>query len=199
MSVLCLQGPCIDGKTVALREGQIFTVGYDDAIAFEPKYKNIILKTTDCDDRITIVKTYPNASSLKVFGYGGNDRVIVGDGSHPLDTLIFANLTIDGGLGTDKLKIHDEGSLVNKSVIMHYPTVIGVTGNSTTFSYHDFEDIHFLLGNANMDVDVDFVGQDASLTLSTQGKHSLKSMNCHHYKWIHDNLLYHVPRAQQII
>ena len=155
---------------VALREGEIFTVGYDDAFTFEPNYKNVIIKTSDCDDRITIAKTYPDASSLKVFGYGGNDRVIVGDGSHPLDTLIFANVTFDGGLGTDILKIHDEGSLVNKSVTMNYPTVTGVIGNGTIFSYHDFEDVRLLLGNANMDVDVVSVGQDASLTLSTQGK-----------------------------
>lgn len=161
------QGPCISGKTVALSEGRIFTFGYDEAIQLGPQYRDITLKTTDCDDQITVTRTYPDALSLEVFGYGGNDRIVLGDGSRPLDTLIFGNITFDGGVGSgDVLKIHDEGSLTNKSIAMQSSVLSGIRNG--TISYVGFESIYVHLGNADTEVNVVSAGQGASLTLTTQ-------------------------------
>lgn len=162
------QGPCLSGKTVDLSEGRIFTVGYEEAIQFGSQYSEVLLKMTDCDDEVVIAQTYPNASSIKVFGYSGDDKIVLGEGRTPIDKLFFANITVDGGYGKDALQIRDESSLVNKSVAVYSTALNGIIGNET-ISFTGIESIDLLLGDGNMQVDVLSTAQRTGLKVKTQG------------------------------
>jgi hypothetical protein len=124
---------------------------------------------TDCDDEVVIAQTYPNASSIKVFGYSGDDKIVLGEGRTPIDKLIFANITVDGGYGKDALQIRDESSLVNKSVAVYSTALNGIIGNET-ISFTGIESIGLLLGDGNMQVDVLSTAQRTGLKVKTQGK-----------------------------
>ena len=114
---------------MALNVGSIF-IGDDEIISFGAQYKDIIFAMSDCDDEIVIAKTYPDASSVEVLGYDGNDNILLGDESRPLDTIIFANIIIDGGRGNmDILKIRDQGSVISKPVAVRPTTLKGMFSN----------------------------------------------------------------------
>ena len=168
------QDLCTVGKTVSLGEG-IILIGNDDIVSFGTPYKDIVFVMSDCDDVITIFKTYSNALSVEVLGHGGDDKIVLGDSNRPLDTIIFANIIIDGGQGSrDVLTIHDEGSKESKAVAMHSMMLTGIHGSgSQTILYSGIESINLLLGSASTQVDISSTENDVSLTIITQGKHSL--------------------------
>ena len=78
------QGSCSSGNSVALSKGSIF-IGNHEIISFGESYKDIIFAMSDCDDEVVIAKTYQDASSVEVLAYDGDDRIILGDESRPLD------------------------------------------------------------------------------------------------------------------
>ena len=72
---------------------------------------------SDCDDEIVIAETYSDALSVEVLGYNGNDRIVLGDKNRPLETIIFANIILDGGEGSrDVLVVNDQGTTTAKPI-----------------------------------------------------------------------------------
>ena len=117
------QDSCTSGKSVTLHEGSII-IGGAEVVSLGTAFKDIIFAMTNCNDEVFIVKThaYTAASSIEVLGYGGNDRIEIGDGSLPLDD-VFGNIILDGGRGYDSLLIRDQGSSTSKSISVH-PTIM---------------------------------------------------------------------------
>lgn len=163
------QGSCKSGNEVALSEGSIF-IDEVKIVTFGTAFKDIIFAMSDCDDVITIAKTYTDTSSVEVLGYGGNDRIILGDSSRPIHNIIFANIIIDGGRGKrDVLRIQDQGSSKSKPVAVRPTTLTGIHGTgSETISYFGIENINLSLGSSAAQVNVYSTAKDLSLTLTTQ-------------------------------
>ena len=168
------QGSCASGKGVTLSEGSIFING-NEVVSVASVFKDIILLMTDCNDEVTIEKTYTDASSIEVIGYDGDDNIVIG-ALHPstpaLELEIFANVIIDGGAGSaDELIIRDVGSSASKSIGV-FPTMLTdiIGGTNGTISYFAVENIDMLLGTNDADVRVYFTPRDTSLSITTQGK-----------------------------
>jgi hypothetical protein len=168
------QGACTSGWTVALVGGRIF-IDAHEVIQFGPAYQDIVLIMSDCDDKVTIAQTYTDTASVEVIGNAGNDRVILGDMTDPLDTLIFANVIVDGGRGdSDLLRIYDDGSSTYKPIGVRPTVLYGIHGiENKTISYFAIENIHLSLGTAAALVNIYSTARFASFTLITQGKQVL--------------------------
>ena len=180
------QGSCESGKTASLNEGSIFINGIE-IVSFGSVFKDVIFLMTECNDEVSIVKTYTDASSIEVLGYGGDDDITVG-AVHPaapsLDLEIFANLIIDGGAGgADELIIRDLGSSASKSIGV-YPTMLTdiIGGTNGTISYFAVENIDMLLGTTDTDVRVYFTPRDTSLSITTQGEYKKMTCTCRQQK-----------------
>lgn len=157
------QHSCTIGKTVSLGEG-IILIGNDEIVSFGTPYKDIVFVMSDCDDVININKTYSNALSVEVLGHGGDDKIVLGDSNRPLDTIIFANIIIDGGGDTDLLMIHSQSYVQIRSTM-----ISGIQGSEgPIISYLD--DIDMSLGSSPAQVDVFSTAKEALFTLTTQGK-----------------------------
>ena len=159
------QDLCTVGKTVSLGEG-IILIGNDEIVSFGTPYKDIVFVMSDCDDVITIFKTYSNALSVEVLGHGGDDKIVLGDSNRPLDTIIFANIIIDGGGDTDLLMIHSQSYVQIRSTM-----ISGIQGSEgPIISYFNLDDIDMSLGSSPAQVDVFSTAKEALFTLTTQGK-----------------------------
>ena len=110
--------------------------------------------------------------------FDGNDRIVLGDSSRPLETLIFANIIVDGGKGNrDVLMIRDQGSSTSKPIAVRPTMLTGIHGSgSETISYFDIENINMALGKAAAQVNVYSTARDASITLTTQCKWHISSV-----------------------
>ena len=171
------QGPCTSGKTLALRDGDIFIAG-QEPLHVGTKYKRFIFEMTDCDDQVSIVKTYTDTSSVEVLGFNGDDRISLGDDSHPFHTLIFANIKVDGGHGSaDLLIIHDEASpsSTTKSIEVDSTKISGFYGNQTIL--YSSININMLVGAADAEVNVNSTAEHTSLELTTQDGNDLITVN----------------------
>ena len=95
---------------------------------------------------------------------------MLGDSNRPLDSIIFANIIIDGGEGDrDILAVNDQGSSVSKPIEVRATTVTGIHGsNGESIAYFDLETIDVALGTAPTEANVYSTSRDTSLTLSTQ-------------------------------
>ena len=93
-----------------------------------------------------------------------------GDKNRPLDTILFANIIIDGGEGShDILSVNDQGSKVSKEIEVRATTVTGIYGsNGEYISYFDLETIDVAFGPASTQANVYSTSKDTSLTLRTQ-------------------------------
>lgn len=165
------QGSCSSGHTVALNKNQVVING-NPIVTFGTPYKDIILAMSNCNDQVTITKTYSDTSSIEIIGYDGNDNIVIGDSSEPMDTNIIGNIIIDGGGGSDTVTIHDESSVTSKPDVAVRPTAIsGIHANSAhSIAYFDVENIDLSLGTVAANVNVYSTSQDAALTLTTGGK-----------------------------
>jgi hypothetical protein len=166
------QGSCTNGQQVTLFEGSVF-IDKHEIISFGKSYKDIVFRMTDCNDMVTVAKTYRDTASVEVLGFGGDDTIVLGDSSNPLDTLLFANIIVDGGRGRrDVLRIQDQGSEASKPIAVR-PTILnGIHGSGNeTISYFGIENINLALGTAPAQVNVYSTAKDTSLTLTTQGKY----------------------------
>ena len=67
------QGSCTTGQSVALKDGSIF-LNKKEVVFFGRAYKDIIFMMSNCDDEVSILQTYSDASSVEVLAYDGNDR-----------------------------------------------------------------------------------------------------------------------------
>lgn len=124
---------------------------------------------SDCDDEIVIAETYSDALSVEVLGYNGNDQIVLGDKNRPLETIIFANIILDGGEGSrDVLVVNDQGTTTAKPIEVRATKVTGI--HNRHISYFDMETIDIGMGIAAQEVHVFSTGKGAGLTLSTQGK-----------------------------
>ena len=111
------QTECTSGVSITLDEGSIIFDGRE-VIRFDSPFKDIILKMTECNDEINILKTFTDVSSINVLAYGGNDKIVLGDETESLDTIIFGNIMIDGGRGSaDILWIHNEMSVAGFNTV----------------------------------------------------------------------------------
>lgn len=131
---------------------------------------------SNCDDQITIVKTYDDASSIEVMGHDGNDSIVIGDESEAFETNIFANIIIDGGAGSgDRLTVHDEGSSSDKPDTAVRPSMLSGLYDQTdkSIAYFDLENISMSLGIVASKVMVYSTARAVALTLNTQGELSL--------------------------
>lgn len=169
------QGACTSGKSVTLHEGSIFIGDANgdehEVVLFGRPYRDIIFIMTDCNDEVTIAKTFNDTSSVEVLGYAGDDLVMLGDGSRPIDSLVFANtnIIVDGGRDHDIIRLNDRGSSTLKSIAVRATMVGGVYGSGDeTISYFNVENIDVLLGTAAADVNVYSTARYTSLTLTTQ-------------------------------
>lgn len=163
-------GSCT-GNTVTLDEG-IIKIDGNKVVSFGSSFKDIIFIMSSCDDQVFITKSYRDASSIEINGADGNDSIELGDASQGLESLVFANIILDGGKGTnDKLTVHDESSKISKPGIEIRPTLMtGIHGNAKqTISYFDVEDLNIELGNSPADITVFSTAKNTSLTLTTQG------------------------------
>lgn len=122
-----------------------------------------------CDDVITILETLPDASSVEVISYGGDDIITLGDLSRPLDANIFCNIIVDGGFGDDILVIQDEGSTLTKSVSMRSTLLTGLHGsNGENIAYFEIETIDARLGHTDADVNIFYsTAKNAHVILTT--------------------------------
>lgn len=147
------QGNCTSGKTVTLNEGSVF-VDENEVVTFGARYQTIIFAMTNCNDNVTILKTYTDASSIELLGYDGDDTIVLGDGSEALDTTIFAkNFIIDGGGGNNVLTINDQASSASKQVTSLPTMFTGIHGiGNETISYFDIDHINMSLGNLDTQV-----------------------------------------------
>jgi hypothetical protein len=143
------QGLCTSGTAVTLDEGSIF-IGDAEVVSFGTPYKDIVFIMTECNDMITIAKTYADTSSVEVLGYGGDDIIVIGNAIQALDTGIFGSLIIDGGEGFgDRLLIQDQGSSAAKEITIRPTMLNGIHGSrNQTVSYFSIEQIDMSLGNA---------------------------------------------------
>jgi hypothetical protein len=134
---------------VTLDEGSIF-IGDVEVVSFGAPYKDIVFIMTECNDMITIAKTYDDTSSVEVLGYGGDDIIVLGDAAQALDTGIFGSLIIDGGEGFgDVLKIQDQGSSSTKEITIRPTMLNGIHGSrNQSLSYFAIEQIDMSLGAA---------------------------------------------------
>jgi hypothetical protein len=161
-------------NTVTLNEG-IITINGNQVVSFGPSFKDIVFFMSNCDDRVFITKTYRDSSSIEINGADGNDTIELGDARQGFESLVFANIIIDGGAGTnDKLVIHDESSNISKPGIELRPTLLtGIHGSARqTVSYFDVEDLNVELGTHPAEITVFSTAKNTSLTLTTQGKPS---------------------------
>lgn len=155
---------CSSGKSVALNMGDIF-IGRHKIISFSTAYKDIIFVMSDCDDEVHIAETFPDTSSVEVVGNDGDDEIILGDKNRPVETLIFANIIIDGGRGNDVLAIHDQGSSATKPISVRSTMFEGF--HSKVISYFGIETIDLALGRAAAQVDVYSTAKHTGLTIRT--------------------------------
>lgn len=164
------QGPCSSGQTVVLQAGSI-TVNGIEIVSYSAAYKDIIFVMSNCEDEVTILGTYADASSVEVLGNAGNDRIVIGGDSRPLDANMFCNIIVDGGTGRNVLVIRDQDSVESKSVEVHSTMLTGLHGSGDeAFFYFDIEEIDMALGNEDMQVDVFSTTKNAQLILTTGGK-----------------------------
>ena len=165
------QGSCTSGRSVALKEGSIF-FNKDEVVSFGSSYKDIIFMMSSCHDEVFILQTYRDSSSVEVLGYDGDDMIVLGDENRALDTIIFANVIIDGGRGNnDVLTIRDQASSESKPIAVRPTILTGLHGSgSETISYFGIENINMALGAAAAQVNIYSTAKDASITLTTQCK-----------------------------
>jgi hypothetical protein len=170
------------GHEVTLHDGHIFISG-NEVVVFGSVYKDIRIIMGDCNDKVFITKTHNDASSIEIIGAGGNDTIELGIEGEALESLVFSNIIIDGGTGTENvLTIHDSGSSTLKPRIEVRPTLIkGILGStSKTVSYFNMDALNIYLGTASANVTVFSTARDSLFTLVTQGEISLSlcSSNC---------------------
>ena len=163
------QNSCTAGHSVSLGEGSIVIDGIE-IIAFGTNFKNIVIALSNCDDEVSVAsKLYSDTSSVEILGYGGNDNIELGDGSEPLEAILFGNIIIDGGEGEDVLNINDSISSALKSVEVRSTVLNGLhADNSNTISYFGFENVDVMLGSSNANVTVLSTARGALLNLTTQ-------------------------------
>ena len=137
------QGSCSGGHSISLNEGSI-SIDDREVVQFGSPFKDITLTMTDCDDLVSVVKTYPDTSSIEVIGNNGHDIINIGDSSEPFDTNIFGNIILDGGGGSDALDISDQTSSTSKQVEVRSSIIFGIHANQQSVSYFDIENGKFL-------------------------------------------------------
>jgi hypothetical protein len=165
------QESCSNGHTVSLNQNKIVING-NEIVIFGTPFKDIFFAMSNCNDQVTISKTYSDTSSIEIIGYDGDDRIELGDSSKGFDTNIVGNIIIDGGRGYDTVIIHDESSATLKPNVAVRPTMIsGIhTSSAHSIAYFHIENINMSLGTAPANVKVFSTPQNTALILATRGK-----------------------------
>ena len=161
------QGPCTSGSTATLRSGSI-SIGGIEIVTFATSFKDIIFLLSNCHDEVTIIETYPDASSVEVIGYAGDDKLIIGNENLVVDD-IFGSIIVDGGVGNDLLVIRDQSHSGSKSVAVHSTLIAGIHGtHEDNIYYYNIETIDMSLGPSDMAVDVFSTARNSHFILTTQ-------------------------------
>jgi hypothetical protein len=165
------QESCSSGHTVILNENKVIING-NEIVTIGTPFKDIILAMSNCNDQVTIAKTYSDTSSIEIITRDGDDRIELGDSSKGFDTNIVGNIIIDGGGGSDTVIIHDESSATSKPDVAVRPTMIsGIHASSShSIAYFDVENINMSLGTVAANVNVFSTAQNAALLLATGSK-----------------------------
>lgn len=161
------QGSCSGGHLISLNEGSIF-IGDQEVVQFGSPFKDIIFVMSDCNDEVSILKTYSDALSIEVLGNGGNDIINIGDLNQPFDTNVFGNIILDGGAGSDALNIQDQTLSVSKPVEVRSTIIFGLHSTQQSVAYFDIENIDINLGTVSAQVDVLSLSHGTSVNLTTQ-------------------------------
>ena len=122
-------------------------------------------------DTVHLEATAAGTDTVTVSGLGGDDRFFVGDGKTLAN--LHGSIAIDGGAGTDGLRIDTSDSTADHDTGTVYDSVLGLTGLSglgleQTLAYAGFENLGVYLGRGRDSLALDFVRSDvASLVVST--------------------------------
>ena len=127
---------------------------------------------SNCDDEVSILQTYSDASSIEILAFDGNDRIVLGDVTQSFDTGIHANIIVDAGKGpNDILSVADGASTAPKVIAVRPTTLSGIHGDvNRLISYFSVETLNISLGTADAEVNVLPTVKEVPLIMSTQGK-----------------------------
>jgi len=107
-------------------------------------FEELVLSAGTGNDTVTITGT-ATAIPVTVQGGGGDDTVIVGDGS--LDSLL-AEVSVDGGAGADRLAVDDSKATTNNVYTLDFAS-ISRTDGAVAVDYSTFEQLALAAGAGN--------------------------------------------------
>ena len=70
----------------------------DFTVTVSERYRNFVIKTSNCDDTVIVKNTLPDAETLSIYTGGGKDTVRLGGVAGGMNG-IYADVFVDGGEG----------------------------------------------------------------------------------------------------
>lgn len=153
--------------TVSRRPG-MFGQPIDFTVTVSERYRNFVIKTSNCDDTVIVKNTLPDAKTLSISTGGGKDTVRLGGVAGGMNG-IYADVFVDGGEGDDldELVIDDSQSTEPKAETLTSFFVQGVLlGANQTLRYEKFEIVTLKLTGGESTLDVSSTAPGSFTTIS---------------------------------
>lgn len=150
---------CDDGFEVTIERTTVTIVRANVPIMeikYGASFRDILVRMSNCDDVVNVVSTHHNASSVEIWGAGGNDNITIGTENQPFEESIYANIVVHGSKGaSDRLIIHDEASTRDKIELLRPMQITGLHQNpKNLIDYDGFEFLDIFLSNGTNELTV---------------------------------------------
>jgi len=131
------------------------------SVTVDRKFGDVRIELSNCDDMVELRSTLDFVSSVTVYGYGGNDIVMLGTDETGVDE-IKSNIVFNGGDGNDSLVVNNRGaSLPVESSRLTRVSLEGLLpvppdNDVTSISYLNVEELSLFLpstGNNRLDIE----------------------------------------------
>ena len=142
-----------------------------------PRFTDIAVKGSACNDTISILSTQNATRSIEVYGGEGTDTVVIGSDDFNVGVdWITPTLSLDGGGSNsgNTLRIKDNASTQNKNITLRSSFIEGMlvldNGNFSDINYRGFEKIDIKLSGGQNRFQVVSTAKDSETSIKAQNQ-----------------------------